>query len=186
LFDFQSFQECFLLWPKKHEKTAWNHFCWHLKKKQILSDSDVKVPIHVCFSVSLGSVFCKWQKTARRAWPVSRTEQKASKTFTGGLWRLHWRQFSSALQKWLQEKTKTWEEAVADLASVAPNFPQTACSGPQKCLQQERQFVQRVMKGIGPGFADVDLALFPRPSCQLSLEMTVTRMILDAKSPVPQ
>jgi hypothetical protein len=42
-----------------------------------------------------------------------------------------------ALRSWLAEKTKNWEEAVADLASVAPNFPQTAYSGLQKSLQQE-------------------------------------------------
>jgi hypothetical protein len=51
------------------------------------------------------------------------------------------------------EKPKNWEEAVADLAKVAPNFPQTAYSGLQKSLQQEWQFVQRVTKGmIDPKF----------------------------------
>jgi hypothetical protein len=64
-----------------------------------------------------------------------------------------------ALRSWLLEKTKNWEEAVADLASVAPNFPQTAYSGLQKSLQQEWQFVQRVTKGIGHEFQDVELAL---------------------------
>lgn len=50
---------------------------------------------------------------------------------------------------------------MADLAaSVIPNFPQTACcSGLQKSLQQEWQFVQRVKEGVGPKFADVELAL---------------------------
>ncbi len=42
-----------------------------------------------------------------------------------------------ALWAWLCEKTQAWEEAVADLASVAPNFPQAAYSGLQKSLQQE-------------------------------------------------
>jgi hypothetical protein len=54
---------------------------------------------------------------------------------------------------------EAWEEAVSDLASVAPNFPQAAYSGLQKSLQQEWQFVQRVTKGIGPEFQNVKLTL---------------------------
>jgi hypothetical protein len=57
-----------------------------------------------------------------------------------------------ALRSLLQEKTKNWEEAVAELAKVAPNFSQTAYSGLQKSLQQEWQFVQGVTKEIGPEF----------------------------------
>jgi hypothetical protein len=53
-----------------------------------------------------------------------------------------------------------WEEAVADLASAAaPNFPQAACPGLQKPLQQEWQFVQQVTKNIRPDFAAVEVAL---------------------------
>jgi hypothetical protein len=48
----------------------------------------------------------------------------------------------SALGNWIREKNKFWEEAVADLASAAPNFPQAAHSRLQKSLQQEWQFVQ--------------------------------------------
>jgi hypothetical protein len=63
-------------------------------------------------------------------------------------------------EEWLSEKTKTWEEAVGDLASIAPNFPQAAYSGLQKSLQQEWQFViQRVTKGIGPKLKDIELTL---------------------------
>jgi hypothetical protein len=64
-----------------------------------------------------------------------------------------------ALRSWLQEKAKNWEEAVADPAEVAPNFPQTAYSGLQKALQQEWQFVQRVTKGIGSDCQDFKLVL---------------------------
>jgi hypothetical protein len=60
---------------------------------------------------------------------------------------------------WLYEKTQAWEEAVADLASVTPNFSQAAYSGLQKSLQQEWQFVQRVTKGIGPKFKNIELTL---------------------------
>jgi hypothetical protein len=65
-----------------------------------------------------------------------------------------------ALRSWLSEKTKNWEEAVADISEVTPNFPQTVYAGLQKSLQQEWQFVQRVTKGIGPESRDVELALF--------------------------
>jgi hypothetical protein len=64
------------------------------------------------------------------------------------------------LPSWLQEKTKNLEEAVADIAKVAPNFPQTAYSGLQKSVQQKWQFVQRVTKGMGFKFQDVKLTLF--------------------------
>jgi hypothetical protein len=47
-----------------------------------------------------------------------------------------------ALCAWLLKKSQAWEEAVADLASVAPKFPQAAYSGLQKSLQQEWQFVK--------------------------------------------
>jgi hypothetical protein len=66
---------------------------------------------------------------------------------------------SSVLRNWIREKTKFWEEAVADLASAAPNFPQAACSGLQKSMQQELQFVQRVTKNIGQEFEAVEVAL---------------------------
>jgi hypothetical protein len=65
----------------------------------------------------------------------------------------------SALQNWIREKTKFWEEAVADLTSAAPNFPQAAHSGLQKSLQQEWQSVQRVTKNMGQEFEAVEVAL---------------------------
>ena len=61
-----------------------------------------------------------------------------------------------ALNEWLMEKTKFWEEAVTDLTSVTQVFPQVAYSGLPKSLQQEWQFVQRVTKGIGPAFASME------------------------------
>ena len=66
---------------------------------------------------------------------------------------------NDALQDWIRKKTKFWEEAVADLASAAPNFPQAAHSGLQKSLQQEWQFVQKVTKNVGPEFEAVEVAL---------------------------
>jgi hypothetical protein len=64
-----------------------------------------------------------------------------------------------ARREWLREKAEVWKEAVLDLASAAPNFPQAAYSGLQKSLQQEWQFVQRVTKNIGPEFESVEQAL---------------------------
>jgi hypothetical protein len=83
--------------------------------------------------------------------------------------------------------TKFWEEAVADLASAAPNFSQAAYSGLQKSLQQEWQFVQRVTKSIGPEFEAVEVALSRTFLPKLYLAMTTAMMmILDVTSPVSQ
>jgi hypothetical protein len=65
----------------------------------------------------------------------------------------------SALDSWLDEKIH-WREAVASLASAATKFPQSAYSGLQRSLQQEWQFVQRVIKDIGGKFPDVEKELF--------------------------
>jgi hypothetical protein len=45
------------------------------------------------------------------------------------------------------------------LTKVAPQFPQTAYAGIQQSLQQEWQFVQRVIDGIGVKFSGVEAAL---------------------------
>jgi hypothetical protein len=65
----------------------------------------------------------------------------------------------SALQEWILEKTKLWEDAVVDLASAAASHPQAAYSGLQKSLQQEWQFILRVIRNIGPAFKGVEEAL---------------------------
>jgi hypothetical protein len=64
-----------------------------------------------------------------------------------------------SLVLWLREKVAYWTEAVKELASVAGPFPQSAYAGLQKSLQQEWQFVQRVIKGIGEEFTDVQKAI---------------------------
>jgi hypothetical protein len=50
-------------------------------------------------------------------------------------------------------------EAVAELAVVAKNFPQSAYSSLQKSLQQEWHFVQRVKEGVGEEFTDIEEAI---------------------------
>jgi hypothetical protein len=42
---------------------------------------------------------------------------------------------------------------------VADTYPQSAYAGLQKSLQQEWQFVQRVVEGIGESFTDVQKAI---------------------------
>jgi hypothetical protein len=60
---------------------------------------------------------------------------------------------------WLQEKVDRWSEVVEALASAAGNFPQAAYAGLTKSVQQEWQFVQRVIEGIGDNFTDVQKAI---------------------------
>ncbi len=61
----------------------------------------------------------------------------------------------TARDEWLKGKLKYWAHAVDALASVAPAYPQAAYTGLQKSLQQEWQFVQRVVSAIGPQFSTV-------------------------------
>ncbi len=49
--------------------------------------------------------------------------------------------------------------AIRELAKVAERFPQAAYAGLQKSLQHEWQFLQRVTKGLGNEFSDVEQAL---------------------------
>eukprot|EP00978_Attheya_sp_CCMP212_P021242 scaffold61838_cov69-Attheya_sp.AAC.5 len=52
-----------------------------------------------------------------------------------------------------------WTAGIKAIAKVAPQFPQTAYKGIQKSLQQEWQFGQRVIDGIGGKFSEVEAAL---------------------------
>eukprot|EP00978_Attheya_sp_CCMP212_P039959 scaffold213016_cov49-Attheya_sp.AAC.2 len=62
-------------------------------------------------------------------------------------------------KEWIGEKADEWTAGIKAFAKVAPRFPQTAYAGIQKSLQQEWQFVQRVIDGIGGEFAEVEAAL---------------------------
>jgi hypothetical protein len=55
---------------------------------------------------------------------------------------------SSAQDEWLDRKIQHWSQAVTSLAAAAVKFPQSAYSGLQRSLQQEWQFVQRVVRNI--------------------------------------
>jgi hypothetical protein len=62
----------------------------------------------------------------------------------------------SALKEWVEEKVQHWKGAVAELASAATKFPQAAYPGLQQSLQQEWEFMQRVVKDIGGNFPDAE------------------------------
>jgi hypothetical protein len=64
-----------------------------------------------------------------------------------------------AFNIWIQEKNKSWTEAVTELTVGAKSFPQAAFSGLQKSLQQEWQFVQRVREDVGLEFANIEEAI---------------------------
>ena len=65
----------------------------------------------------------------------------------------------SSEKEWLGTKVEGWTESIATLAGVALKHPQSAYAGPQKSLQQEWAFVQRVTPGVGAAFAPVEEAL---------------------------
>eukprot|EP00978_Attheya_sp_CCMP212_P017489 scaffold46632_cov67-Attheya_sp.AAC.5 len=64
------------------------------------------------------------------------------------------------MKEWIGEKADEWTAGIKAIAKVAPQFPQMAYAGGiQKSLQQEWQFVQRVIDGIGGEFSEVKAAL---------------------------
>jgi hypothetical protein len=62
----------------------------------------------------------------------------------------------AAQDEWLDRKIQYWSKAMAGLAVAAAKFPQSAYSGLQRSLQQEWQFVQRIVKDIGGKFPFVE------------------------------
>ena len=60
---------------------------------------------------------------------------------------------------WLGSMVTTWVAAVETLASVAGYYPQAAYAGFTFCLQDERQYVQRVMSDTAPHFAPLEVAI---------------------------
>jgi hypothetical protein len=64
----------------------------------------------------------------------------------------------SAQQKkeWLGELVDKWVSAVKTLSVVAERYPQTAYAGFMFCLQNEWQYVQRVVADAGPFFQPLE------------------------------
>jgi hypothetical protein len=67
----------------------------------------------------------------------------------------------SAQQKeeWLGELVGKWVSAVKTLSVVAERYPQTAYAGFMFCLQNEWQYVQRVVTDTGPFFQPLEMEI---------------------------
>jgi hypothetical protein len=64
-----------------------------------------------------------------------------------------------ALPSWIKEKMTLWTTAIHEIAYVLKNFPQSVYAGLQKSLQQEWQFIQRVVKESGGSFIGIEETL---------------------------
>ena len=60
---------------------------------------------------------------------------------------------------WLEEKVEGWRDLMAIVIGVVGKLLQTAHTGPQKFLQQEWFFVQRITSDIGMAFQLIEHAL---------------------------
>ena len=58
--------------------------------------------------------------------------------------------------EWLNEKITTWTAAVETLSKIATRWPQTAYAGFTFCLQNEWQYVQRVVADVGASFEPLE------------------------------
>ena len=65
----------------------------------------------------------------------------------------------SAEREWFGKKIQGCKESVAILSGVTLKHPQSAYEGPQKSLQQEWAFVQRVNPGVGTASGPAEEAL---------------------------
>jgi hypothetical protein len=65
----------------------------------------------------------------------------------------------AALDQWLAPQIQKWVQGVESLAKVARRHPQTAYAGLAKSLQQEWQYLQRVVPDCGTAFAPVEEAI---------------------------
>jgi hypothetical protein len=65
----------------------------------------------------------------------------------------------AAKKRWLGEMVAKWAAAVETLALVAVKYPQTAYAGFTFCLQNEWQYLQRVVADTGPFFDPLEKAI---------------------------
>jgi hypothetical protein len=86
-----------------------------------------------------------------------------------------------ALRSWIKEETTLWTTAIHEIASTSKNFPQSTYAGLQNSLQQERQFVQRVVKDNGGSFIGLRKKVSPKLFYPLFLMMFLTTMTLNKK-----
>jgi hypothetical protein len=64
-----------------------------------------------------------------------------------------------ALSQWLAPKIQQWVKGVESLAKVARRYPQTAYAGLAMSLQQEWQYLQRVIPDCGEAFEPIEEAI---------------------------
>jgi hypothetical protein len=64
-----------------------------------------------------------------------------------------------ALDQWLEPKIQQWVTGVESLAQVAHRYPQTAYTGLAMSLQQEWQYLQRVVPDCGSAFQPIEDAI---------------------------
>jgi hypothetical protein len=65
----------------------------------------------------------------------------------------------AALLEWLEPQIQQWVQGVESLVKVAKRYPQTAYAGVTKSLQQEWQYLQRVVPNCGTAFEPVKEAI---------------------------
>ena len=76
------------------------------------------------------------------------------------IWYLGWFIGDGAAEtRWLTGKVEVWAESVGTLAGVSCKHRQSTYAGLHKSLQQEWEFLQLVIPGIGDAFSPVEKAL---------------------------
>jgi hypothetical protein len=66
---------------------------------------------------------------------------------------------NAAPSQWLAPQIQQWVSDVASLAKVAKRYPQTDYAGLRKSIQQEWQYLQRIVSNCGPALEPVKEAL---------------------------
>jgi hypothetical protein len=65
----------------------------------------------------------------------------------------------TARREWLEPQIALWKHGIGELTKVARRFPQTAFAGLARSFQSEWTYLQRVTKGVGEEFAEVERAI---------------------------
>jgi hypothetical protein len=81
--------------------------------------------------------------------------------YTRGKWYLGgFIESTQRKEEWLRELVSKWVSAVKTLSVFAERYPQTAYAGFTFCLQNEWQYVQRVVTNTAPFFAPVEMEIW--------------------------
>jgi hypothetical protein len=75
----------------------------------------------------------------------------------------------------------SWETSIKDLSQTGEKYPQTTYVGLQKCLQNEWQFLHRVIPDIGDLFVPIEEALqkhfFPALAGKVDILRSFSRIV---------